>query len=574
MSKELSTHYNDSDIIELGYLAFRQRFFRHGQNIKVFDIYTYQQWQTRSSDSQKTAVVDLNHREANERILPQFIRDVSSHKHGDHETLYLGSSAREIVHLCIEEGLEPKNLLLSYKEAGLNILSGHDFVDAILGKDINLSVWLEVHQLAHELGILSTASLYPDQELNFERLSQALQFINDLQGMKRGFLYLDLPDKGTISEQLKLLSTVRNLAQNIHDLKIDIRSENLLSAQVKFAFGANVAARCAGGEFDSLNRTDFELNIKKAQGIPIEFEAFSLNEQKAQTFNSMKLYRLNNTSQHSLEQISEIVSSSPLPAIATSIPEKEARADFQKLATISIDLINEHCPPPDGELAFDFSSISEGSAEVLPDQLDRLCDYIQTNKLQGRFQAIGFRGIWQLCHSLNIDLDDFASRMAELGITRVQSSQSEAEEALTNSEVFDLHQSFHKYQIETIGKVELSAPYNGAGIPFWEPFVQRLLSLNSLNEENNLLKGLIVQESRNSFISIKEYLKAVAISRLVCSGAEEIITPIEYIGQGVMQPKIKTKKEFEHISELLSFFGASSLGLTSSSPKFEGSVAN
>ena len=556
MPQDFKKHYQDSNILELGYLAYRQSFFRHGRHIKVLNQANISN-ETESKSTLNPSIIRLSDFPVNPIEAKDYFKKITKHSSG--QEFYMALSAKEITTYCLENELDLRQLFLDYKSMGLDYIGGQDLMTAIVESGNSLSMWLEVHQLIHEVGLKSEAILYPHKDLGFDELSRVIGLLDLLQESHQGFLYIDFPDQGTINDQLRLIASTRILSKHIHDLKINMNPGNLLSSQVKLGFGANVASRIYSESGDILGSKEFLTIVKKCQGTPVDFQASTLNEQMAQAFNSMKLYRLNNSSRHDLSQLTEVVSHSPLPAIGTGVVVSPGELTHQKIQTCKLADIQKVEASPIYE-AIDFSQGFGNSAES-DISMDHIKTFVETCGTHKNFKVIGFRGIWEFCRNKDISLSSFAEFLKNIGVTLVMSSEIEPEDALTNSEILELHSTFHKQGIKTIGKVELSAPYNGTGIPFWEPFIQRLLSMISLNKDETQLQGLIIQESNNSFVSLKEYLKAVSISHIVCKELTNIITPINRIGSGVMQPKIETDREFTHISNLLSSFGATSLGL-------------
>ncbi|SME97848.1 hypothetical protein [Pseudobacteriovorax antillogorgiicola] len=560
MADHIRDTYHKTNFLELGYLAFRQGFFRHGRLVKVFHEAGQLVDASELSDF-RPHIVRIPDFPLNVEDNLDIVRCIERLKSKSPKIMTLGLNASDVVKYAMAENRNVKELLESYKQAGLDYLGGNDFINCVSKSANAASMWFEVHELAHSIGLRSEVCLYPTPDLDYDTLCAIFHRIDQLQDQYRGFSYISFPDRGRLRMQLRLISLARLLIQNIHDFKIVLNSKNTISSQAKLGFGINLVA-CELSENNQLNRQNFDTIIKKSHRIPVDFVEHALNEQEAQSFNSMKLYRLKNSSNHDLDHLNEVITHSPLPAMGVSVDQASHDIEFTDFHALSIDTIlsgkESIAIPTNRNIAICFGCMDDQNS-VSPFGLESLKAFLKGR--EGQVQLVGFRGIWAFCQALKIKLEDFAPMMRDAGISVVSSSELETEASLTTSEIINLHRIFHSNNIRTVAKLELAAPYNGTDTAFWQPFLQRLLAFTSLHEDTGMVDGIIVQESSNSFISIQEYLKAVSITRIVARNIQNIITPINRLFRGVMQPKITTDREFKNVVDLLQAFGGTKLGI-------------
>ena len=134
---------------------------------------------------------------------------------------------------------------------------------------------------------------------------------------------------------------MRILCQEIHDFKIRMDRRNLLSCPIKLDFGINVVSRAIASDQTShcLSELEFERVIKRSHKKPVDFVSQKLNEQQAQAFDSMKLYRLKHSNHHDLAHLLDVVAKSPTPAIGSSVPQTQQPLDYFDAAVLDASKI-------------------------------------------------------------------------------------------------------------------------------------------------------------------------------------------------------------------------------------------
>ena len=167
-------------------------------------------------------------------------------------------SAPEIDDLAKRSGLPWTEVLSRLKEAGLNGMpgGGAEIFDPevrlkICPKKISAEEWLEIHRVAHGLGLRTNATmLYGHIETNEQRVAHLLK-LRDLQDETQGFsAFVPLayhPENNALRGiqrtsgflDLKMLSISRLLLDNIPHIKAHGSATDLKFIQAALSFGAD-----------------------------------------------------------------------------------------------------------------------------------------------------------------------------------------------------------------------------------------------------------------------------------------------------------------------------------------------
>jgi aminodeoxyfutalosine synthase len=172
-------------------------------------------------------------------------------------------TAVEIAHIARIEKMEIADVLIALREAGLDTLPGggaevfsRGVRSTIAERKLAAEDWLQVHRIAHQLGIRSNCTmLYGHVETVDDRIDH-LTMLRDLQDETGGFLtYIPLayhPDNNELGERLGRAGTattgfddLRNLAvgrlylDNIPHIKTHWIMVTPELSQVALAFGVN-----------------------------------------------------------------------------------------------------------------------------------------------------------------------------------------------------------------------------------------------------------------------------------------------------------------------------------------------
>lgn len=159
--------------------------------------------------------------------------------------------------------------------------------------------------------------------------------------------------------------------------------------------------------------------------------------------------------------------------------------------------------------------------------------YALIESVRGRSKAHpfcihGIKQLWQMAQAAKEPLETVLTHFKDCGIASIGSSPNEAETDLTASELNLLHGRAHRLDIATTAKVELVAPPT-PGTPLWSSFVARLSSLRDLQNETRGLLGVAIEPGADSFITAVEYMRALAIARVILDNIPHIMAPIEKI---------------------------------------------
>ena len=172
-------------------------------------------------------------------------------------TIYIKAlTAPEIDDLAVRGGVSHEEILKTLKQAGLDGMPGggaeifHPVTRRKICADkISADVWLDVHRVAHRLGLRTNATmLYGHIETDEDRVDHVIR-LRELQDETHGF-YSFIPlaynaentPMGKIGEaggflDLKVYAVSRLLADNIPHLKAHWITTGLKMAQVSLSFG-------------------------------------------------------------------------------------------------------------------------------------------------------------------------------------------------------------------------------------------------------------------------------------------------------------------------------------------------
>jgi aminodeoxyfutalosine synthase len=211
-------------------------------------------------------------------------------------------TASEIVHFAAMEGMTAEEILLDLMRAGLGSLPGGGA--EILGSGVRQQVcpqkisgeeWLEVHQLAHRLGLKTNATmLYGHVETYEDRVDHLLRLrvAQDETGGFQAFIPLAFqpnntelshlqPTTGT--DDLKTMAVSRLLLDNFDHIKTYWVMTGLKLAQIALFFGANdmdgtvveeVIALLSGTTFGQVVAKDELIKVIRDAGRrPVERDA-------------------------------------------------------------------------------------------------------------------------------------------------------------------------------------------------------------------------------------------------------------------------------------------------------------
>jgi cyclic dehypoxanthinyl futalosine synthase len=169
-----------------------------------------------------------------------------------------GFSPPEFQHFAEVFGMPLREVIAKFKEAGLGSIpggGGEILVDRVRQKISPLKIksdeWLEVMQVAHELGLKSSATMmFGHVETIVERVEH-LQRIRDQQEASGGFTaficwtfqpentVLKVKQKTSVAEYLRMQALARIFLDNIENIQSSWVTQGPGIGQVALKFGAN-----------------------------------------------------------------------------------------------------------------------------------------------------------------------------------------------------------------------------------------------------------------------------------------------------------------------------------------------
>lgn len=467
--------------------------------------------------------------------------------------------------------------------------------------------WFMIHRLCHLSGLPSDASMeYGLLDTAEQRVSH-LDRLRAIQDETAGFLsFMPLAhqyqqpgtgmyQKTSGTDDLRMLALSRLYLDNIPHVHVLWGRVGFDVAQLALVFGANsiegeiTASRSLTRRrtFRSLTRLEAKAMIKKADRIPLQRDGGYRPVKTPDPEKVMErplisednvLYKLDNrldagmpTFLAAAEDVSllrlgtlagdfalkasqtashRITMAAPALAVYTpSLTDPESAA-----ADILAAMVPDKAAPP--LVAIDFGGWKDLGG-ITADGLSRCLAKVKEAVPEVQIALKGMKGLWQLG-----ELAELGALCAELKVTMVESSEQESEQDFTRSERLAFHEELHGAGIETIPMVRLTAPYAGDAKPFWEDFCQDLLAIRDLHSQTGLVRGIKVLQARHAFVTPCEYLRALALARVICHNVAEIIAPfdeIPTINQARARIPGAKKREVLKLLPLCGYFGASDI---------------
>jgi cyclic dehypoxanthinyl futalosine synthase len=169
-----------------------------------------------------------------------------------------GFSPPELHHFAEVFAMPLREVIAKFKEAGLGSIpggGGEILVDRVRKKisplKVNSNGWLEVMQIAHELGLKSSATMMFGHVETVEDRIEHLQRIRDQQDATGGFTAficwtfqpentaLKVKQKTTVAEYLRMQALARIFLDNIENIQSSWVTQGPQIGQVGLKFGAN-----------------------------------------------------------------------------------------------------------------------------------------------------------------------------------------------------------------------------------------------------------------------------------------------------------------------------------------------
>jgi cyclic dehypoxanthinyl futalosine synthase len=197
-----------------------------------------------------------------------------------------GFSPPEFQHFAEVFGMPLREVIAKFKEAGLGSIpggGGEILVDRVRKKisplKINSDEWLEVMQVAHELGLKSSATMMFGHVETIEERIEHLRRIREQQDRSGGFTaficwtfqpentVLKVKQKTSVAEYLRTQALARIFLDNIENLQSSWVTQGPSIGQVALKFGAN--------DFGSVM---MEENVVSSAGTTFRLNAAQIEE--------------------------------------------------------------------------------------------------------------------------------------------------------------------------------------------------------------------------------------------------------------------------------------------------------
>lgn len=495
--------------------------------------------------------------------------------------------------------------------------------DIICDTKVPAADWINTHRIAHGLGMHSNCTMLYGHIENYSHRVDHMRHLRDLQDETHGFnAFIPLSFQPFQNEMginqytygyddLKTIAIARLFLDNFKHIKAYWVMLGQDIAQLALHFGANdldgtvveeKISRQAGGRAGmEMTKAGIEALVHKARRFPcerdtlynrignpkfkefVEPELFCNQEALGQIVSRASYEHLQpndlvklalNADLHTLHKLADAVAAERdtygdiriTPAVVVNISELasigqavgkvqeslEANVASIKIAPTSILI----------ELA---SNNPDLDSEPLPDFcfLVELVWALRQSFPDLELAIAGLKALWKIAQSSETDVHSLLDRLEAAGLDHIDSSDFESETDITHAEVSDLHAQIHEAGVNTIAKAELTASTVGAGEPQWEGFVQRLIALRTIGKGTSRVLAVKVTISPESFVTPVEYMKAIAIARIILDTDIKVIAPAK--GIPVLSPVqglgATTKHHpAEKIASITAHFGASGFG--------------
>ncbi|NOQ30855.1 MAG: dehypoxanthine futalosine cyclase [Helicobacteraceae bacterium] len=221
----------------------------------------------------------------------EWYENLVEHIHSKYPELTIhGFSSIELDYIARISKISIKEVLTRLKAKGLASIPGagaeilNDEVrDLIAPRKIDTSVWLDVHEVAHSLGIKSTATMMYGTLESDEQIIEHFDVVRELQDKTGGFrafimwsfqgentqLLAEHPEikKQSASRYLRLLAVARLYLDNFDNIQSSWVTQGAYIGQLALKFGAN-----------DLGSTMMEENVVKSAGASFRLASDELIE--------------------------------------------------------------------------------------------------------------------------------------------------------------------------------------------------------------------------------------------------------------------------------------------------------
>ena len=471
-----------------------------------------------------------------------------------------GFTAVEIDWLAKKSRFSLEQVLSKLKESGLDSLPGGGaeiFAPQLREKitaKLSSEEWLTIHRTAHNMGLKSNCTmLYGHIETKSDRVYH-LTKLRELQDDTKGFnAFIPLsfqPHHNDMNinrytyglDDLKTIAVSRLYLDNFSHIKAYWVMLGQDIAQLATSFGANdidgtiveeKISHAAGGRSGvALAKTSLQQLLYKADRIPIERDSLYVPLQRKDT----------------LSQHKQSIDKSTRPLISDSLDHLTSWAEqtsFYKLMQLSQTTIKHYKLTDKKSISLSLNieyTAKESISNILfmvEKTLKKHSFVLQANpilklhltkEIYGGSQTtwlhltkliqsltktypkytITLSGLSSFYSHINLNLpiEDGVKQLSECGITLIEET-GDAYKNCTFTNHLEIHKRIHQQDMPSIMSIYLNES--------WNQFITQLKSVSALQHKTNGLIGINLHAEKNKNITIYEYVKAVALTRILCT---------------------------------------------------------
>lgn len=494
--------------------------------------------------------------------------------------------------------------------------------EVICDTKVPAEAWINTHRIAHGLGMHSNCTMLYGHIENYSHRVDHMRHLRDLQDETNGFnAFIPLSFQPFQNEMginqytygyddLKTIAVARLYLDNFKHIKAYWVMLGQDIAQMALHFGANdldgtvveekISHQAGGRAGMAMTKSAIEALVHKARRYPCERdtlynrigtpkfkefvapELFCNQEALGQIVSRASYEHLQpndleklalNADLHTLHKLADAVAAERdcygdirmTPAVVVNISELASIGQAVSKIQESLEANIASIKIAPTLILIELAANPTTDSEYLPDFgfLVELVWALKQSFPDLELAVAGLKTLWKIAQSSETDVNSLLDRLEAAGLNHIDSSDYESETDITHAEISDLHMQIHEAGVNTIAKAELSAPTLGAGEPQWDGFIQRLIALRAIGRGTNHIIAVKVTISPESFVTPYEYMKAIALARIIMNTDTKVIAPAK--GIPVMSP-VKglgaTNKHHpaEKIAALTAHFGASGFG--------------
>lgn len=516
-------------------------------------------------------------------------------------------TAVEIDWLARKSRKSHSDVLLILKDAGLDSMPGggaeifHEDCREKITAKLSTEDWLKIHRTAHQMSIKTNCTMLYGHVETYEHRVFHLQQLRNLQDETHGFnCFIPLAfqphhnemgiDRFTFgADDLKTIAIARLYLDNFLQIKSYWVMLGQDIAQLALHFGANdmdgtvndeKISNMAGGRAGiGMQQKSIKRLILKSQKNPQERDTLyhplgapetkDLTQEEQRTLLPLlqRAADREDLSSDELHLLAEKADLFSLSLTAQKIRSHYVSSEFASFGTSHeldiLDAIENPGLEDASDITLDLANIAKLKSDFMVQDFFKAVSFLRDKKIN--LALAGFSAIWQLVQRQSISLATIFQELKELGVRMISSSVHENEGILTHREIIGLHRTAHANQLMTMAKVEINSP-PAELFPLWKSFVERLIAFRDLQHNTHGLVGISVEPAADSWVTAQEYVRAVALTRIVCPNISHVVVPFQriptsrevHLSDGASQAFLRGQEKF---APLLLLAGADDFGI-------------